>query len=63
MKQYIKNLVFKLFFYKIPKENFGRCISCDANTFCGYKIKCKATMEEQYKQIDINKKIKDFIKS
>lgn len=54
MKKFIRNLLFKIFYYKIPKKNFGRCISCDANSFCGTKIKCTASMEQQYKKRDID---------
>ena len=44
-----QKILFKIIYKKIPKTNFGRCIECDASSKCGAKIKCTATMEQQYK--------------
>ena len=53
----LNQIIFKILFKKIPKTDFGRCVNCHANLLCGYKVKCKATMNEQYKIRDI---FKDF---
>lgn len=49
MRKLLRNLIFRIFYKKIPKTNFGRCVECDANTICGFYVKCNATMEQQYK--------------
>jgi len=58
MKKLLKQIMFRIFYKKIPKTNFGRCINCDASSLCGYHIKCTATMEQQYKVFSASELIK-----
>ena len=58
MKKLLKKLIFRIFYKKIPKTNFGRCINCHASSLCGFHIKCTATMEQQYELFSIEKLIK-----
>ena len=58
MKNLLRRLIFRLFFRKIPKKQFGRCITCDANKLCMGKINCRATFEQQYERIDFGEIIK-----
>jgi len=44
-----QSLLFKVLFKKIPKKQYGRCITCEANQICHKsQYRCKCTMEEQY---------------
>ena len=44
----IARLMFWITFKKVPKKQFGRCVTCAANEIC-YKIKvCKCNDEQQY---------------
>jgi hypothetical protein len=44
----IARLMFWITFKKVPKKQFGRCVTCAANKLC-YKIKvCKCNDEQQY---------------
>ena len=44
----IARLMFWVTFKKVPKKQFGRCVTCAANEIC-YKIKvCKCSDEQQY---------------
>lgn len=44
----IARLLFRLTFKKVPKKQFGRCVTCKANEIC-YKINvCKCNDEQQY---------------
>jgi hypothetical protein len=53
----MKKLLFKLTFVKIPKKQFGRCVTCKANKIC-HKIKvCKCDWDQQY-DLRINKILK-----
>jgi hypothetical protein len=49
MKNLIKKLVFRITYTKVPKKEYGRCISCAANDFCHRIIgACKCSDDEQY---------------
>jgi len=51
MKTLYLKLLFRLVFKKIPKKQYGRCVTCDANQIC-YKLKvCKCNDEQQYESI------------
>jgi hypothetical protein len=44
-----QRILFKILFKKIPKKQFGRCVSCEANQICHKpQYGCECTMEEQY---------------
>jgi len=44
----LNHLVFWITFKKVPKKQFGRCVTCSANNVC-HKIKvCKCNDNEQY---------------
>ena len=44
----IARFMFWITFKKVPKKQFGRCVTCAANEIC-YKIKvCKCNDEQQY---------------
>lgn len=44
----IARLLFWITFKKVPKKQFGRCVTCEANKIC-HKIKvCKCDDEQQY---------------
>ena len=44
----IARLMFWITFKKVPKKQFGRCVTCAANEIC-YKINvCKCNDEQQY---------------
>lgn len=44
----IARLLFWITFKKVPKKQFGRCVTCKANEIC-YKVKvCKCNDEQQY---------------
>jgi len=53
MRTFFKKILFRIFFKRIPKTQYGRCIECHANKLCGRPItavKCRASMEQQYKK-------------
>ena len=62
MKTLIRKALFRIFFKKIPKTHFGRCVECDANTLCGRTngIECTATDEQQYRTISITNLIESI---
>ena len=44
----IARFLFPITFKKIPKKQFGRCVTCSANKVCHkYKV-CKCSQEQQY---------------
>jgi hypothetical protein len=52
-KQWILSIViarflFPITFKKVPKKQFGRCVTCNASKVCSkYKV-CKCSDEQQY---------------
>jgi len=47
--RHFQSLLFKVLFKRIPKKQYGRCITCEANQICHKsQYRCKCTMEEQY---------------
>lgn len=44
-----QSLLFKVIFKKIPKKQYGRCVTCEANQICHKEhYRCKCSDEEQY---------------
>ena len=44
-----KKLLFWITFKKIPKKQYGRCVTCAANEICHKNIMlCSCNMEQQY---------------
>jgi len=51
MKTLYLRLLFNLTHTKIPKKQFGRCVTCDGNKICHKINLCKCSDDEQYQNI------------
>lgn len=48
MKNLYKKLLFLITFVKVPKKQYGRCITCAANRICMEIRVCKCSNDQQY---------------